>query len=108
MADRQPISALKIVVDPTLPEDELRLHPAMFDLLRQAFIEADMLRGFSRPSDDIFIAGYIAGKHDAMACCFKEKVPHESKDANVHNSAVNLCIWTIHEMNAARVLSKRE
>jgi hypothetical protein len=39
------LGSLKVVVDPTLPRDELRVHPDMFGLLRAAFLEADMQRG---------------------------------------------------------------
>lgn len=40
-----PLASLKVVVDPTLPPDELRVHPAMFDVLQRAFMEADTMRG---------------------------------------------------------------
>lgn len=43
-----PLAELKVVVDPTLPRDELHVHPAMFDLLQRAFMEADIMRGFRR------------------------------------------------------------
>jgi hypothetical protein len=36
-----PLSSLKIVVDHSIPTDELRVHPAMFDVLQRAFHEAD-------------------------------------------------------------------
>ena len=42
------LSRLKVVVDPTMPGDELRVHPAMFDLLQRAFLEADIQRGIKR------------------------------------------------------------
>lgn len=35
------LASLKVVVDPTIPTDELRVHPSMFDLLQRAFMEAD-------------------------------------------------------------------
>jgi len=43
-----PLAELKVIVDLTVPRDELRVHPAMFDLLQRAFLEADTKRGFSK------------------------------------------------------------
>lgn len=39
-----PLTSLKVVVDHAVPPDELRVHPAMFDLLQRAFQEAEMMR----------------------------------------------------------------
>lgn len=39
-----PLSELKVVVKHDMPRDELWVHPAMFDLLQQAFLEADAMR----------------------------------------------------------------
>ena len=46
------LRSLKVVVDPAIPRDELRVHPAMFDLLQRAFLEADSQRGI-RPAKEI-------------------------------------------------------
>jgi hypothetical protein len=50
---KQPLASLKVVVDPTLPKDEIWVHPEMMCLLQQAFLEADIMRGFRAPSRDI-------------------------------------------------------
>ena len=39
-----PLASLKVVIDHAVPPDELRVHPAMFDLLQRAFLEADSFR----------------------------------------------------------------
>lgn len=39
-----PLTSLKVVVDHAVAQDELRVHPAMFDLLQRAFQEAEMMR----------------------------------------------------------------
>lgn len=43
-----PLSELKVVVHPEMPSDELWVHPAMYDLLKKAFLEADSQRGVVR------------------------------------------------------------
>ena len=43
-----PLSELKVVVHPEMPPDELWVHPAMYDLLKKAFLEADSQRGITR------------------------------------------------------------
>lgn len=39
-----PLRELRVVVDSTLPRDEIRCHPAAFDLLQRAILEADLIR----------------------------------------------------------------
>lgn len=38
------LSELKVIVVPYIPADQLWVHPAMFDRLQQAFLEADNRR----------------------------------------------------------------
>ena len=37
---------LRLVVDPSLPPDEVRVHPAAFQRIQQAFLDADAMWGF--------------------------------------------------------------
>lgn len=53
MTAKQPLASLKVVIDPTLPTDEIKVHPEMLGVLQQAFMEADSMRGFRPPSGDI-------------------------------------------------------
>ncbi len=46
-----PLSSLKVVVDSSMRPDEIRVHPAIFDLLRRAFLEADTWRGVREMSE---------------------------------------------------------
>ena len=45
MTGTGPLSSLNVVVKHDMPRDELWVHPAMFVLLQQAFVEADAMRG---------------------------------------------------------------
>ena len=44
--DAPPLTSMSVTVDETLPIGEVRVHPAAFDLLQRAFLEADVHRGF--------------------------------------------------------------
>jgi len=45
--DTPPLTSLAVVVDHELPIGEVHVHPAAFDLLQRAFLEADVQRGFT-------------------------------------------------------------
>ena len=42
---KQKLSELKVVVDQFIPCDELRVHPTMFEKLKEMFLEVDNARG---------------------------------------------------------------
>jgi len=45
------LTSLKVVVKHDMPSDELWVHPAMYDVLQRAFMEADAMRGFRQTGD---------------------------------------------------------
>ncbi len=47
------LTEIPVIVDLEQSPAELRVHPALFDAIQAAFIEADGLRGLRPPSGDI-------------------------------------------------------
>jgi hypothetical protein len=63
-----PLTELKVVVDHTLPPDELRVHPTMFEILGRALLEADTIRGLRAP-DPNAPCGYCGRPADFHGPC---------------------------------------
>jgi hypothetical protein len=44
------LTGLTLTTDETMPRDEIRVHPEMFDEVRQAILKADLIRSIHQVS----------------------------------------------------------